>query len=101
MSTHQSVDRDERTEVVEKAGLVWAYNFLLFALLIDVMYRTWVLRESAWDLLALVVASGAVSWLYLMRHKALSHELKKVVLFAAAIGAVAAVVGIVVNLIQR
>lgn len=93
MSIHQSVDRDERTVAVENAGLIWAYNFLTFAMLIDVMYRGWVLHENAWDLLGLVIASGVVSWIYLVRHKAQSRLLVKVMLLAGVIGVIAAVIG--------
>lgn len=96
MSTHQSVDRDERTAGVEKDGITWAYNFLAFALLIDVMYRAWVLRENAWDLLLLVIASGAVSSIYLVRHKSLSRSLARVMLIVAVVAFVVAVIGTMV-----
>ena len=97
MNTHQSVDRDERTAAVEKAGLIWAYNFLVVALLIDVMYRGWALHENAWDLLVLVMASGTVSLIYLVRHKALSRVLVTTTLVAALVAAVVAVIGTIVS----
>jgi len=97
MSTHQSVDRDERTAAVEKDGIIWAYNFLAFALLIDVMYRGWVLHQDAWDLLLLVIASGAVSWIYVVRHQSLSRPLVGVMLVVAVVAFVVAVIGTMVG----
>lgn len=96
MNTHPSVDRDERTAALEKSGLLWAYNFLVFAVLIDVMYRGWRLHENAWDLLGIIVASGIVSWIYLVWHKALSRVL---VVATVAAAVVAAVVGVVLQFV--
>jgi len=50
MTTHQNVQRDERTVAVENASYRWACTFVSFALLIDVMYRGAVRNEAAWDL---------------------------------------------------
>ena len=55
MSTIPTVERDERTVAVENASYKWAYILLIFALLIDVVYRGMVRQEAAWDLLALVI----------------------------------------------
>lgn len=71
MSTHQIVERDERTVAVESASYKWAYIFISFALLIDVMYRGLVRNEAAWDLMALVVVGGAVCAVYQARQKTL------------------------------
>ena len=40
MNTEQPLKRDERTVAVENASYKWTCIFLLFALLIDVMYRS-------------------------------------------------------------
>jgi hypothetical protein len=77
-------------------GNTWAYNFLVFALLIDIMYRAMVWHEVAWDLYALLLASGAFSLVYAIRHKVFILNRNSVIgmallaLVAAAVAAVAA-----------
>ncbi len=71
MSIDFSAERDERTMAVENTSYKWAYTFLTYALLIDVIYRGWVRDEATWDLLALVIVGGAVSAVYQARHKTL------------------------------
>ena len=60
MSALEMVDRDERTLAVANAGYRLAYGVLTYALLVDVVVRGLVLREAAWDLLALVVVGGII-----------------------------------------
>ncbi len=55
------VDRDERTLAVENTSFRWAYLFMTYGLLAIVAYRAFALKESSWDLLALVVASGVLT----------------------------------------
>jgi hypothetical protein len=89
MTGLKGVLRDERTNAVEEASYRFAYGFLTFALLLDVMYRGLVRGEAAWDLLALVIAGGAISTLYQWRHKILTrHSL----VLAVVSGVVAAIV---------
>jgi len=52
MSTDQDVRIDERTMAVARAANTWGFNFISFALLIDIMYRAAVRKEAAWDLFA-------------------------------------------------
>jgi len=73
MNAHQSVKADERTVAVVHAANSWGLNFILYALLLDVMYRGLFLDEAAWDLLALVFVAGAVSTVYMARHKVLGQ----------------------------
>jgi hypothetical protein len=73
MNTEQSVERDERTVAVENASHKWAYGFIAFALLIDVAYRAAVRNEAAWDLMALVIVGGAISFVYQVRQKTLGQ----------------------------
>ena len=92
MSTPQVVERDERTVAVENASYRWAYGVLTFALLVDVMYRSLVRHEAAWDLMALVVVGGVVCTLYQARQKILAHGwVMKVVLVACVTGVLAAI----------
>jgi hypothetical protein len=69
MSTDQSIKRDERTVAVENVSYKWAFAFLLFALLIDVMCRGLLRREAAWDLMALVIVSSGLSTIYQARQR--------------------------------
>jgi len=60
---NQSVSRDERTSVVENASYRVAYLVMSFGLLASVAYRGFVLQQSSWDLLALVILGGATTTL--------------------------------------
>ena len=73
MDTEQEVKMDERTVAVAHAANSWGLNFITLALLIDVMCRAAFFNEAAWDLLALVVVSGAISSAYMARQKVLGQ----------------------------
>jgi hypothetical protein len=68
------VPRDERTTAVEHASYRWAYLILAYGVLLSVAYRGFVMAQSSWDLLALVVLSGAVSTVYQSMHRVLSRQ---------------------------
>ena len=92
MNTLQCVERDERTVAVENASYRWAYLLLTYALLVDVMYRSLVRHEAAWDVMALVIVGGAVCTVYQARQKVLAHGwVMKAVLGACMAGVIAAV----------
>ena len=57
-------DRDERTQAVENAGYRWSYLILTFGVLVISAYRSLVLHEATWDLIALVVLGGGVQAAY-------------------------------------
>jgi hypothetical protein len=69
MNTEQGVKRDERSVAVENASFRGGFTFLLFALLVDVMYRGLFRHEAAWDLLGLVFVSSGLSAIYQARQK--------------------------------
>jgi hypothetical protein len=71
--------RDERETAIDHAGDRLAYVILAFGVLLAVAYRSFALGESSWDLLALVIVSGAVSVLYRVRHQVLTRELLLVI----------------------
>ncbi len=73
MTTHESVKADERTAAVAYKANTWGYNFITFALLIDIAYRSVFLDEAAWDLFALLGVSGAITTVYMVRHKVLGQ----------------------------
>lgn len=70
----QTVSRDERTTLVENASYRIAYLVLSFGLLAIVAYRGFVLQQSSWDLLGLVVLGGATATLYQGTNKVLSRH---------------------------
>jgi hypothetical protein len=87
------VERDERTVVVEDASYRWAYSLLAYMLLADVMYRSMVHHEAAWDLMAMVILGGAVCTIYQAHQKVLAHGwVMKALLVACVAGVIAAVV---------
>ena len=90
MSGVSGVIRDERTVVVENASYRLAYGFITFALLLDVMYRSLVRREAAWELLAMVILGGAISTLYQWRDKVLTRHSAKLALFTGVVAAIVA-----------
>lgn len=78
MTGVSGVVRDERTAVVEHAGYWFAYLFIFFALLVDVMYRGTASQKAAWELLAIVILAGAISTIYQWWHKILTRQSFKV-----------------------
>ncbi len=86
MSQTPEIEHDERTLAVANAGGVWAYNFVAFALLIDVAYRGAFLGEAAWDLMAFVVGGGTVSVIYQVRQKTWRRGWTGAVLLVTIVG---------------
>ena len=94
MNTQQSVKADERTAAVAYAANAWGFNFITFALLIDIAYRGLFLDEAAWDLFALLGVSGAISMVYLARHKVLGQ------VFGWKVAIISVVVALVVGVVS-
>jgi len=102
MTGINSVVRDERTVVVEDASYRFAYIFITYALLLDVMYRSVVRQEASWELLAIVIIGGAVSTVYQWRRKILTrHSLKLAVVTMGVAGIVAALIAVAAARILR
>jgi hypothetical protein len=93
MRTEQSLKADEPSAIILR-GNTWAYNFLVFALFIDIMYRSLVFHEAAWDLFVVLFASGVVSMVYAARHNVLVLNRKTVILMVLG-PVVAAVVAVI------
>ncbi|MDP8244687.1 MAG: DUF6442 family protein [Candidatus Hinthialibacter antarcticus] len=77
MNEQPTVMHDERTHAVENAGYKWAYIFMSFGMLIDVMIRSFIFEQAAWDLLAFVVLGGAVATFHQYRQNALPQRYAK------------------------
>jgi hypothetical protein len=91
MNNPLSVERDERILAVENASYRWAYLFLSFGLLLDVLYRSTVLEQNSWDLMALVVLGGLAATVYQGAHRVLTRRWARlaiiIMLIAAAVAA--------------
>jgi hypothetical protein len=90
MSVQQSVQQDERTLAVVNASYGWAYMFMTYALLIDVMWRGAFRNEAAWDLMALVIAGGLFCAIYQARQKIFARGWLVKAALAACVAAVVA-----------
>lgn len=65
----QPILRDERTVAIENASYRLAYNLLSFGALVIVAWRGFVLGQSLWDLLALIILASALATVYQALHK--------------------------------
>jgi energy-converting hydrogenase Eha subunit A len=71
MSTHRSVEQDERTVAVIGVSCQYAFLFFCLALPIDYAYRAIVRHENAWDLMALFFGGVAICLIHQVRQKIL------------------------------
>jgi hypothetical protein len=101
MARVSSVVRDERTVVVEHANDRLAFGFILFALLLDVIYRSLVRQEACWDLLAIVIVGGVGRILFEWKKTLRRHSFKLLAVFLAVTGVVAALIAIAAARILR
>lgn len=85
MNAHVEVKADERTLEVALRANTWGLNVISFGLLLDIIYRSAFLDEAAWDLFALLFASGAISWMYMARRKALGQVFSRKLMIALAV----------------
>ena len=90
---HPALDRIAPRD--EREDHRFAVDRAIFGLLLVVAYRAFVLRESSWDLLALVVLGGVAGVGYRAWHGALSGRWATVVGLSIAAAALVAV-GIVI-----
>jgi hypothetical protein len=91
----RSVPSDKRPTTANDSYRL-AYGVLAFGILASVTYRGFVLQQESWDLLALVVLSGAVSAIYDYNQAALS---RRTIMAAALAIIIAVVVGVALLLI--
>jgi uncharacterized membrane protein YeaQ/YmgE (transglycosylase-associated protein family) len=94
MTGVRNVICDERTVVVEDASYRFAYGFITFALLLDVIYRSLVRQEAPWDLLAIVIVGGVGSILYQWKRTLPGRSFKRLAGFLVVTGVVAALIAI-------
>jgi phosphotransferase system glucose/maltose/N-acetylglucosamine-specific IIC component len=96
---NQNKDKDERAISIEKSSYSLAYKIISFAILVDVMYRSFVLQQASWDLLGLVIVGGLIATLYQIHYKAATRSWVKAILLATISALiVAAVIMVVLSL---
>jgi len=88
--TVRTVERDERTESVENTSYRWGYIVANFGILLAVMRRAYYLNDPAWDLMAIVLASGLVATVIQVRGRILGRTWLWSRVLAVVIAAVAA-----------
>jgi hypothetical protein len=90
--------RDEREAAIDRAGDRLAYLVISYGLLLVVAWRSFVDGRPAFELLALVVLSGAVGAAYRARHRAFTRD-SAIVLGVTVLGAlvVAALIAVLVR----
>ena len=81
-------DRGVRAQVPAELLVPDAHANL--GLLLVVAYRAFVLREEAWDLMALLIVSGVVGFGYRVRAGVANGRLAMIMVGAAALAAIAA-----------
>lgn len=92
----QPVTRDERSTAVENASYRIAYLVMSYGVLIIVAYRGFVLQQSSWDLLALVVLGGATATIYQGTNKVLSRYWVMATIAALVLAAILALVFVLI-----
>lgn len=94
MNTKGNLLPDDRTIILLR-GVAWAYNFIAFGILIDIMYRSLFFHEAPWDLFALLTASGLISMVYAARYNARISNRK----FTTLIGLVALIAAVIASIL--
>lgn len=67
--TNKTIEKDERTTFVENTSYSYGYKFVAFALLLDIMYRSFRFNEAPWDLFAIIIISGFVMTVFQYKQK--------------------------------
>lgn len=81
------LEKDERTTSIENVSYSYGYKFLAYALLLDIIYRSFRFNEPQWDLFAIIILSGLVMTVYQWQQKILGRSWVKTsaLIFAIAV----------------
>ena len=101
MTGVSGVIRDERTVMVEHTSYRYAYGFITFALLLDVIYRSLVRQEECWDLVAIVIVGGVGCILYEWKRTLTARSFKLLAVFLVVTRVVAALIAIAAARVMR
>jgi hypothetical protein len=96
----QPVIRDERYYAVENASFRIGYLILAFGLLLLIVIRSIVYRESNWDLFALIVISSFAATIYQFVHKIVVFSWKWIY-YAILAGLLAAIMAFLLGTLMR
>jgi hypothetical protein len=86
----KAFERDERTTYVENKSSGYGYQFIAFALLLDIMYRSWKFHEAPWDLFAIIILSGVVMTGYQYQQKILGRGWIRTIILTVLFAVIAA-----------
>lgn len=75
MPKEVKTDTDERAVFVHDTSYSFAFKITYVAVVIDILYRYFINRESSWDLLIILALSGLTVTIYQVRYKALTRSL--------------------------
>jgi Co/Zn/Cd efflux system component len=95
MARDRETYSDERSEAIAGKSNAFGFRVMSFLVLADVMYRGFVLKEAAWDLMAIVVSSGLMATIYQVRYRTVNKRTAYLAMFAAVLGVIVALGAIV------
>lgn len=91
-------EKDERADSVEKSSYSLGFKVMAFAILLDVIYRSIVLKSAAWDLLGIVIFGGLTASIYQARYRIATRSWIKVILLSiVSAGLIAVIVAVMLN----
>lgn len=99
--TDKMVEKDERTNFIEKVSYSYGYKFIVYALLLDIMYRSFRFNEAPWDLFAIIIISGFVMTVYQYKQKILGNGWIKAIVITFAIAIISAVLIALIALTKK
>jgi DNA-binding CsgD family transcriptional regulator len=95
---NKTIEKDERTAFIENKSYSYGYKFISFALLLDIIYRSFMYNKSSWDLFAIIILSGSIMTFYQHKQKILSKIWLKTVVLTIAIAIVTAIIIVLAKL---
>ncbi len=84
--------KDEREIAVENASYSLAYKIIIYAVLVDVIYRSLVYKQQTLDLLGIVIFGGAVATVYQFKYRLGSKNTVKLTMLVTLIATIVAAV---------
>jgi hypothetical protein len=89
---NKRIEKDERTAFIENISYGYGYKFISFALLFDIMYRSFRYNETSWDLFAIIILSSSAMTIYQHRQKILGKSWLKTVGLTFIVAIVSAII---------
>lgn len=92
MSKNNTIVKDERTISVENASYGLGYKIVVYALLLDVIYRSLKVGDASWDLMGIVIFSGMIVTAYQMKYKIFAKGWVKIVVLTSSVAMAIAII---------